>query len=291
MFSNLTIAEPTKTCIEMPHHGVLMLKHLENIIEDFELCSYVSAGLVCKAWNIKITDMTSNVKKMICNPAIFGLWEWAKHMGLCKKITFSEVRNSMAILPSDILEIINAPCSVFQEKTVIKTHHCVYIPTSICGQDFHFVLLGKLIAPLVQKNTSSPEGYAWVPQACLKMMNTTTEKAHWVVMDNDFLGGDDTGPQGSRNKPFSIQMQMVKDLAKCTEKNYQVPEALEAVAVLVAHFLENGKTAFLGVLMSSSTFIDNRNVSVGEMDGYGIYLALNSDALVHKGVVPVLRFY
>jgi hypothetical protein len=63
--------------------------------------------------------------------------------------------------------------------------------------------------------------------------------AYWVLMTREVL-------EGSRDKQYDTQKQLVSDHALRTGLSYELPSALEAATVMLSHYVRSGERLYAG---------------------------------------------
>jgi hypothetical protein len=156
------------------------------------------------------------------SPAVFGAQAWRRYFG--------EVGEAPS-LPSNIGDILNSPCPFWPEKKVRDTHLLVLIPTTVNGEPFSLNLLGKLI--------SSPQGGGYSTQYCFydsyiqePLGAQSPARSYWVLITRDVL-------EGSRNKDYASQKDLVAGHAKRTGLSYELPGVLEAATAILSHYVRS----------------------------------------------------
>jgi len=149
-------------------------------------------------------------------PAIaFGKDKWATYFG--------DIGQEPP-LPSDIHQILNSPCPFWQGKKVEETHLLVLIPKKVNGQLLTLANLAQGIQKPKQGNATKFN--SWSPGG---NENLSIANSYWVLMTRDVL-------EGTRNKSYADQTQIVSGFRQKTGIDYQPPKLLEAaVCILMEH--------------------------------------------------------
>lgn len=211
----------------------------------------------CKSVNTQWKKILFNdcaLRSKVENKIAFGPEDWAQHMGM--RISNEDIQAAYAMLPDNMEQILNSPCPVSTEegKLVKDTHMLVYILSSISEKDkdgnvitkdITLRSLGELVEDRLSKEGKSRdvEGYGFILDKALEQLDKSVGEGHWVLMTKDVLGGMDT-VKGSRNKPFTVQQDMLKELSKDCGADYVAPKTLEAVAAIIAQFLRTREFLF-----------------------------------------------
>lgn len=260
---------------------------LSAIFSKVDFRSLVALCCVCKKWQ-QVATTAEVSKQVIYNAVAFGPDQWAKYMH--KEATDEEVQTALAMLPSDIMKILHSPCPVFPSsgKQVKDTHELVYI-----GTEMTLASLGALVEANLNSNSRKNKGYAFISPQVLERLDKPVEKGHWVLMSKDVLGGEDTGPEGSRGKTYAVQTKMVAELTVRSGENYMVPNTLEAVAVLIAHLLKSDQYIFG---RGTCTFCKEKmaggdQIVVGEFSPYGLIVDFSYTIGDSDGVAGLRKFF
>ena len=265
------------------------------IFSNLDLPSLRTARCICQNW--KRAASVVNVSKLVTyNTLAFGPDQWAKHMG--KVATDEEIRAALSILPANIEKILCSPCPVFpgSGKLVKDTHVLVYIDQSVGRTAIILTSSGELLEAKLDGSNRKNKGFEYIHPEVLSKLNKPVDQAHWVLMTKDVLGGDDLGPNGSRGKAYATQEKMVEELAERSGELYEVPQTLEAVAALIAHFLKSGKFIFgrgddlWTYTRCKEELINGYRVGVGGFASAGLSVNGSYDFAV-SGVAGLRKFF
>jgi chemotaxis protein histidine kinase CheA len=159
----------------------------------------------------------------------FGAKAWKDYFGV-------EV-GTAPLLPANIDEILNSPCSFWPGKQVKDTHLLVLVPATVDGRPFTLDLLGELI--------KSPQGSGSKTQYRYYDGGTVQEElgakspgsSYWVLMTRDVL-------PGSRNKTYDAQKELVAAHASRLRLSYKMPDALSAATAILLHHARTGERLY-----------------------------------------------
>lgn len=158
-------------------------------------------------------------KGRIRGAARFGKAEWETYFG--------DIGDEPP-LPNDIEETLNNPCPFSGDESVkVKdTHMLVLVPATIDGQQ---VTLNKLQELTQHPKQGHKTEYLFYDGSWTKNEhgNTPVGRSHWVLMTRHVI------PE-SRNKSSDHQEAMLKGT------DYVLPQAVEAVACILAEFVVSG---------------------------------------------------
>lgn len=168
----------------------------------------------------KIAEDTSS-KNVIPEMAL-GKEIWEKHFGSIE---------AEPPLPKNIDQILNAPCPFWPGKKIKDTHILVLIPKTINNQPLSLNVLDNLARN--PKMGSATELNFSHDKRRVEIGNCASGDTQWALMTKDIV------PK-STDKMFQDQ---VNKLYKYT-KDYTFPEAYEAAACILLHFLSTGERLF-----------------------------------------------
>jgi hypothetical protein len=151
-------------------------------------------------------------------PTPFGAAEWKKYIG--------DVGVEPP-LPSDIEEILSAPCPFWLGKTVRDTHLLVLIPKTVNGQPLKLKLLEELVKKPLQGH---PIKYGLFDMS--QYSDPVALKSHWVLMTREVL-------EGSLNQPLAQQQALIE-----AAPGYEVPTILDATVCISMEIISTGKTCY-----------------------------------------------
>ena len=169
---------------------------------------------------VKNTEFIEGTHKgQIRNAARFGKAEW--------KTYFGDIGDEPS-LPNDIEETLNSPCpfSGGESVKVKDTHMLVLVPATIDGQQVTLNRLQELMQHPKQGHKTNYRFYdsSWTKD---EHGNTPVGRSHWVLMTRDVI------PE-SRRKSYDNQKAMLEGT------DYVLPQAVEAVACILAEFVASG---------------------------------------------------
>jgi hypothetical protein len=139
-------------------------------------------------------------------------------------------------LPSDMTAILDSICPFWPDRKIKDTHLLVLIPARVNGQPFSLNLLRDLVQR--PNNGGHKTQYRYYGNGVKEQLGTSSPAAsYWLLMTRDVL-------PGSRDKSYGDQKKLVTDHAKRTSLPYELPQALEAVTAILAHYVRNGERLY-----------------------------------------------
>jgi hypothetical protein len=213
-------------------------------------------------------------KEQIRDAARFGKAEWATYFG--------DIGDE-PLLPSDIEEILRSPCPFSGDASVkVKdTHMLVLVPATINGEQVTLNKLQQLMQHPKQGHKTDYRSYDnWTAR---EHGNTPVERSHWVLMTREII-------QGSRNKSYDDQEAMLKGTG------YVLPQAVEAVACILAEFVASGtylysREPLVTYTSCAETVKGTYNVMIGGFDSCGLDVSSSSfHGRVFRGIGALRKF-
>ena len=157
----------------------------------------------------------------------FGAKAWSQYFG--------EVGGEPS-LPADINTTLNAACPFWRGKQVKDTHLLVLIPAKVNGKPYSLNLLSELIQH--PKGGGHATQYRSYGSDIQKQFGTQSPgRSYWALMTRDVL-------EGSRNKTYANQKDLVSGYAKRTQLPYELPGALEAATAMLSHHVRSGERLY-----------------------------------------------
>ena len=151
----------------------------------------------------------------------FGASQWSTHFG--------DV-GTVPSLPSNINEILNAPCPFWARKKVSETHLLTLIPTHVNGKPFCLDYLKELI----QHPKQGPaEDYSYYGDIKPEDKTRVPDKAYWVLLTRNVL-------HDTRDKTFQEQKQEVDSVGS----GYELPGLLEVATSILMEHVRSGKKLY-----------------------------------------------
>ncbi len=135
-------------------------------------------------------------------------------------------------LPADIGQILQSPCPFWPGKKIEETHLLVLIPTSVNGQPLTLKTLGELAAKPKQGPATQ---YKYFNLG--EYQDQPVTQSYWVLMTRDVI-------EGSRNKTYADQKQLVATHAQKTGVAYELPKILEATTCIFLHHVSTGQKLY-----------------------------------------------
>jgi hypothetical protein len=157
----------------------------------------------------------------------FGGEEWRRYFG--------EV-GEVPPYPAHLVATLKSPCPFWPGQLVKDTHLLVLIPSRVSSKPFSLNLLGKLIKrPKEDGNKTEYRDYDADVQE--ELGGQSPDRSYWVLMTREVL-------EGSRDKRYDAQKQLVSDHARRTELSYELPGSLEAATVMLSHYVRTGERLY-----------------------------------------------
>jgi hypothetical protein len=184
-----------------------------------------SRGLPCNSDfrrpNSRSMVSLRELPRMDMTPAMaFGAKAWKKYFG--------EVGTEPS-LPSSIGQILNGRCPFWPGRLVKDTHLLVLIPATVAGRPFSLDLLEELIQ--CPRGAGHPTAYRYYDSNVQAMLGSQSpSSSYWVLMTRKVL-------EGSRNKDYASQKDLVSRHASRTGLPYELPGALEAATAILSHYV------------------------------------------------------
>jgi len=162
------------------------------------------------------------LKEKIIQSIAFGKVKWETYFG--------EIGEEPP-LPSNIHQILAAPCPFWPNKKVEETHMLVLIPKTVNGQLLTLNTLAELVKSPKQGNATK----LWILDSVAGSgyENPSITNSYWVLMTRDIL-------EGTRNKSYDDQMQIVCTFRQKIGVDYQVPKLLEAAVCIFMEYVSKG---------------------------------------------------
>jgi hypothetical protein len=131
-------------------------------------------------------------------------------------------------LPSDIEQILNAPCPFWPGKKVRETHLLTLIPQTVNGQPLTLKSLGELVKAPKQGHSTQ---YRYLNHG--QYTDPSAPAAHWALLTRDVI-------PGSHSKPYADQEALVFSHAQKTRLPYQVPTIVDAAVSIFMEHVHSG---------------------------------------------------
>ena len=206
----------------------------------------------------------------------FSSKNWADwNAGLVKDVN---IRQEMLSLPKNIAEDLRR--SAFPGKSIRETHVLVRMPKGLTLKK-----LGELAKKYFPRTINGYNGI--LDRIFSELGDKPADESVWLLMTKDVL-------PGSRMKSYSLQKNIVGELAEITGVPYQVPTILEAATCILAEYSRSGNRLFNTFpLMTHTRCQENvygRQTIVGFFNRGGLLLARDSDATHDIGVAALRKF-
>ena len=153
--------------------------------------------------------------------------------------------------PSNLCDVLNAPCPIWEGKKVRETHLMLFVPPKVHGEPLSLEALEKSMN--ASKYQSARAKWFHVTQAPSK----TIEAPYWLLITKDVL-------PTSMDLPFAEQTPLIEPLNRTVHKTsdailglpsdksydnilgtYEIPEPLEVEIAILAHFAKTGERLFV----------------------------------------------
>ena len=134
---------------------------------------------------------------------------------------------------------MNSPCPFWSGRKVKDTHLLTLIPSHVGGKPLTLDYLGELMRSPKEGDrrtyydtSDSRNGFYW---ECISPVigQQSPDRSYWFLMTR-------MGLNGSGDKSYADQCQLIADHANRTGLPYEVPRALEAVVVTLLHYVKSG---------------------------------------------------
>ena len=142
-------------------------------------------------------------------------------------------------LPDGIARIMNSPCPFWNGKKVKDTHLLTLIPSHVGGKPLTLDYLGELMRSPKEghrkahyDSSDSRNEFYWKYVSPV-IGQQSPGSPYWFLMTR-------RGLNGSGDKSYADQCQLIADHANRTGLPYEVPRALEAVVVTLLHYVKSG---------------------------------------------------
>lgn len=135
-------------------------------------------------------------------------------------------------LPSNIHQILQGPCPIWQGKRVEETHILVLIPRAVNEQPLTLESLEKLIQK-PKTGLATKYCHFYVTMCSEKPV----DQSYWVLMTRDIL-------EGSRGKSYKTHFAQTVAVTKKTGIFYAAPKVLEAAVCILMHYVSTGERLY-----------------------------------------------
>jgi hypothetical protein len=201
----------------------------ELVLEVFSCLNLASLGAicsVCKEWK-RLSQDPILWKIAIYREIAFGNDKWARCFGK-DAVKDEDQREEFSSLPwMNFIEDCKKFQSLFPEKKAKDCLMLVRLPKTLKG-GFTLKNLGRLVVKYSYNNIGLD---IWTGVAD-ELGDKPIDKSRWVLMTKDIL------PE-SRNKSYGEQQKIIAGLVEKFLRGYEVPEALDATACILAHYFDS----------------------------------------------------
>ena len=180
-------------------------------------------------------------------------------------------------LPSNIHEILNAPCPYWPGKKVSETHMLVLIPEKVNGRPLTLNILGELVKTPKKGNAGNYNEDNFFHT----YGDTPAPASHWILMTRDVI-------PGSRSKPFTAQKALLKG-------GDTVPKLLDATTAIFMQNASGGKHGYVRDPWTFTRCEEPYNASQMVVGGFapppgGLVVDYNDFDLEHCGLAAFRLF-
>ena len=137
-------------------------------------------------------------------------------------------------LPENIEEVLNASCSFWPDKKVKETHLMVLIPETVDGNPFTINYLEELIQ---HPKSGYITKYRYYSNRVKEALGSRSYPSHWVLMTKDVI-------PYSKGKHYLNCCDMVAENNRKTGIHYELPNALDATASILMHYVKTGESLY-----------------------------------------------
>jgi hypothetical protein len=185
------------------------------------------SGSALKEVTVCLADRQASLSQTTFPSQAFGAKAWEKYLGKA---------GTEPPLPSGIGQILDGACPFWSGKAVKDTHLLVLIPATVDDKPFSLNLLRRLIHR-TQGGGHSTEYRFYNSDVQKQFGAQSPERSYWVLMTCDVL-------EGSRRNTYKSQQALVAAHAKRTGIPYALPGVLEAVTVVLSHYVRSGERLY-----------------------------------------------
>lgn len=296
MFFNTDYTGQKRICIE--HFEIESLSDINSLhdnlfLEIFSKLNLLSLSVSCrvsKQWRC-LASSPILWKNVIYKELAFGNSKWTNFLG--KDVVKDENPDEEFLsLPINIVDEYKKFKIAFPEKNAKKSLKLVRMPKTLNGL-ITLISVGELAK---QYFLHSVDGYECIcPEIISKFGNKTIDQSYWFLMTELLPGSRNeiNSPPEVIEKSFLRQTEIVASLAKRDLIGYEVPEALEAITCVFAHYF-NTKTFLFNdrpwTYTRCKESVEGDNISVGgfSKNGLNVLYHYNGD-MDHIGVAAVKR--
>jgi hypothetical protein len=185
-------------------------------------------------------------------------------------------------LPPNIAEILNSSCPFWPGKKVHETHLLVLVPQTVKGQPLTLKSLGELVQkPLKGHDTKYSAYYL------SEYRDPPAPPSHWVLLTRDVI-------EGSRNKSYKEQQDLLAKYCKQAQVSYEVPKILDAAVCILMEHVRSGTRLYGREPVTFTRCQEKYNadwqLGVGGFGSSGLYICLYGAALMSPGVGGSRKF-
>jgi hypothetical protein len=203
----------------------------------------------------------------------FGKEEWEKYFG--------DVGVEPP-LPPNINEILNSPCPFWPDQEIYETHLLVLVPQTVKGQPLTLKSLGEFVQkPLLGYVTKYNSFYLG------QYRDSPELSSHWVLLTRDVI-------EGSRNKSYKEQQDLLAKYCKQAQVTYEVPKVLDTTVCILMEHVRSGTWLYS---QNPWTFTRcqekgdaDRQLGVGGFGSSGLYLNFYGADFMFRGVGGSRKF-
>jgi hypothetical protein len=242
------------------------------ISETFSYLNLHELGVsrsVSKEWNTFVSTPTL-WKAAIYREIAFSSKNWAQwDEDIVKGVDFTKEHLS---LPENVVEELRLSYNAFPGKRIRETHVLVRMPKELTIKKF-----GELTKKYFPSNNGGRLD---------ELGDKPADESVWLLMTTKEI-------DGTRNKSYIEQKNIVDELAKTAQVPYEVPTTLEAVICILAEYFHSRKYLFSN---DRATFIrcqesaNNNHMVVGFLNPAGFVVDYGVDKDVSFVVAALRKF-
>lgn len=200
---------------------------ISHIFYDLNLHELGVCRSISKEWDA-LASKPILWQSAICREIAFSSKNWALwNEDIVKEVDFTKEHLS---LPENIVEELRLSHEAFPEKNFRKTHVLVIMPKG---------LTIKMLGEFAKKDfPNNADGYKFIsPLIFEELEDKPVDEAVWLLMTSNEV-------DGTRDKSYEEQKNIIAELAKTAQIPYEVPTTLEAATCILAEYSRSGRRLF-----------------------------------------------
>lgn len=237
----------------------------EIVLEIFSYLNHHDLGVcrsVSRKW-LKLADTPNLWKEAIYREIAFTSKDWVKvDKDIVKDVDFSKEALSF---PDNIVEELRLSHKAFPRKSIRQSHVLVIKPKGLTINK-----IGELLKKYFPNNA---DGYSYISKSVAdELGGKSSDESVWLLMTTHVL-------EGTRNKSFQKQKEIVKNFASKTKVPYKDPTTLDALICILAEYFRTKKRLFNGGLLTYTRCQENIQgfqVDAGGFDQAGLRVFCNN---------------